>query len=515
MKATAVGILSLLILGMGTARAQFNAIIISIDTVLTDSCGGGNPLPDGTPVLIFWDQDGDGPDETDPQPQVGECFQCCNFNSFLMNGEEIMGMAGTFGTDPAFTILSTIPQPSIYYLRVYVCDRGIHWTSNTFTIPNGLSEILITGWTCGPCLGDPPGEIRGLEASQNLCQSVRLRWNHTALVFRYEIFREGEFIDWTFDTTYVDAVSSSFTECYSYTVQAVNDAGAGPMSEAVEGCFIENEPVAITELTASDSLCGHVLVRWNLVYGADEYIVRRDNTRIATVAHPVNEYSDVVTNDAVHQYSIIAVNDCGESSVLAPTPGRALLEVSAITGFDVSTNFDDRVSVSWSNVLRESGYEVWRSVAGHVREYELVATTGRDTTEFVDFTAIPGQEYFYRVRGFNDACGPGGFSWEMRGLRTVSEPVQFGEILVADNLNGVMSAAARDLDQDGDLDVAAAGMFANKVCWYENNGQWGYTEHVLISNWRGARAVDIGDIDGDGDLDIAAVAKFENALVWF
>ncbi len=346
MKATTVGLMIVVfVLSALPCHAQFAAILCSIDSILTDSCGGGDPLSDGHIAQIFWDHDANGPDEQDPQPQVGNCAACCNYNSFSLNGEEMVGIPGTFCGGPAFVMNWEMPHPSIYYVRVLACDNGIRWTSNTFTIPNGISEHFVTDWTCGSCLiNDLPGQVTGLIASRN---------------------------------------------------------------------------------------------------------------------------------------------------------------------------FDDRISLEWSDEPYESGYEIWRSAVGHVRHYELLATSAPEVAAFNDFTAAPGRDYFYRVRALSAVFGPSAFSDEVRGLRTIVEPIAFGEIIVTTNLSGVMSAEPVDLDEDGDMDVVAAGMFADKVCWYENNGSWGFTEHVLLSRWPGARAVAVGDIDSDGDLDIAAVSRFENSLVWF
>lgn len=44
---------------------NFVACIYDDGFQLRDACIGGNPLPDGTPGYIYWDQNGNGPDSTD------------------------------------------------------------------------------------------------------------------------------------------------------------------------------------------------------------------------------------------------------------------------------------------------------------------------------------------------------------------------------------------------------------------------------------------------------------------
>ena len=61
-------------------------------------------------------------------------------------GEDLLGIPGGFATDPAFTISTTTPTPSKYF--VTVTRDNVLWTSAVFTIVNGLSEIVVDGWTC-------------------------------------------------------------------------------------------------------------------------------------------------------------------------------------------------------------------------------------------------------------------------------------------------------------------------------------------------------------------------------
>lgn len=74
---------------VGMARGQVNAFLIydsSVEPPLTDQCVGGNPIPDGYLVEIYWDADNDGPDADDTPPVVGSGPGECNFNSFLTRG---------------------------------------------------------------------------------------------------------------------------------------------------------------------------------------------------------------------------------------------------------------------------------------------------------------------------------------------------------------------------------------------------------------------------------------------
>ncbi|NUO19742.1 hypothetical protein HUU59_09865, partial [bacterium] len=173
-----------ILLVSGLANAQFNAIIYNTGCELADACVGGTGYPDGTKtVQIFWDANNNGPTADDVQPVVGEGFNECNFNSLLLNGEEMLGCAGGFLTDPAFTIVTGTPLPSRYWLRVCDDANSIMWISTAFTIANGLNEYDIStigGWTCvedtvcGGCQAPPA--VQGVLASDNSCANVTISW---------------------------------------------------------------------------------------------------------------------------------------------------------------------------------------------------------------------------------------------------------------------------------------------------------------------------------------------------
>lgn len=128
-----------------SAHAQFNAILYSLYPLTTD-CDGGEPLGAHCTGVIFWDQDDNGPDPADLPVPVGEEFGQANFNTFPINGEDILEIPGGFMTDPAFTIVTTTPQPSRYYI-VVECGHA-RWTSSVITIENGLNEYEVGGWSC-------------------------------------------------------------------------------------------------------------------------------------------------------------------------------------------------------------------------------------------------------------------------------------------------------------------------------------------------------------------------------
>ncbi len=426
MKAKTVGFVILCLFFVSIVKAQAVLIVCSFH-VLTDSCNGGDPLPDGTGVYVYWDQNSNGPDGEDEQVPLCPNFPCANFNAFQINGDEFGGMPGTFCTDPAITIQG-FPQPNRFYVRVFVCDHGITWTSEVFEILPGLNEMYLENWDCGPCVGDP-GPITNLQASQDLCNQIRVTWEPAQGAWVYGIKRDGVSIGITPDLFFVDNGLPPSPICHTYQVQAVSEYGTGPLSDPVQGCF-------------------------------------------GTVLPAVQ------------------------------VPGA-------------SQNLDDRIVIWWLNMPNASGYELWRTEAGHVRRFTRIAELAANVPSYDDFSAVPGQEYYYRVNAVSAQCGRGLPSVQVVGRRMTVEPVTFREIVVTTNLAGANSATAADMDADGDIDVIACGMFADKIAWYENDGNLNFTEHVIVSHWDGARKIMYVDLDNDGDRDIVGIARFANQLAWW
>lgn len=86
----------------------------------------------------------------------------------------------------------------------------------------------------------------------------------------------------------------------------------------------------------------------------------------------------------------------------------------------------------------------------------------------------------------------------------------------------VMSLFLRDMDDDGDLDIATSDRKpgpSNGVRWLENPGmtkqqlrQW--TSHFIGAQNMEVMFMDMGDLDGDG-LEDAIVTEYTNQKIWF
>lgn len=81
----------------------------------------------------------------------------------------------------------------------------------------------------------------------------------------------------------------------------------------------------------------------------------------------------------------------------------------------------------------------------------------------------------------------------------------------------VAAVAVADVDGDGDLDVLSAKDTENRVSWWENTAGDGsaWTEHVVDSAFADARSVKAADLDQDGDMDVLAAGQTSGDTVWW
>ncbi|MEN8006264.1 MAG: FG-GAP-like repeat-containing protein [Candidatus Krumholzibacteriota bacterium] len=97
------------------------------------------------------------------------------------------------------------------------------------------------------------------------------------------------------------------------------------------------------------------------------------------------------------------------------------------------------------------------------------------------------------------------------------DPIVWTKQNIDTNFNGVLSAAAADMDGDGDLDVLAAAEFARGLTWWQNDDGAGtvWVKHVISSTFGDAWACLATDVDGDGDLDAVGTAENSGLVNWW
>ncbi len=89
---------------------------------------------------------------------------------------------------------------------------------------------------------------------------------------------------------------------------------------------------------------------------------------------------------------------------------------------------------------------------------------------------------------------------------------QYSRHVIA-NFTGAYGILEKDLNEDGNMDLLAAGESGNTVAYFINNGNGNFTQTTIDNNLTGARFIDAADFDADGDMDFTATGTTE--LVWY
>ena len=96
-------------------------------------------------------------------------------------------------------------------------------------------------------------------------------------------------------------------------------------------------------------------------------------------------------------------------------------------------------------------------------------------------------------------------------------------VLIDSNIYGAMCVRAVDMDLDGDLDVlGAASEAGDLLAWWENDGTptgAGWAQNNIQTSYKEAHSVFAADIDGDGDIDVVGTSGGEGSdtdrIDWF
>jgi VCBS repeat-containing protein len=99
-------------------------------------------------------------------------------------------------------------------------------------------------------------------------------------------------------------------------------------------------------------------------------------------------------------------------------------------------------------------------------------------------------------------------------------PDLFGEQhIISIWADGINSVFAADVDGDGDVDVLSASSSGNVnesvIAWYENDGNAGFTTHIISRDAFAARSVFAADVDGVGDIDVLSASFNDDKIAWY
>ena len=190
-----------------------------------------------------------------------------------------------------------------------------------------LLTLLLLALSAVPVLAAPPTPT-GLTAVAAANKSIRLNWTASVGATGYLVYREPNTSTpiGTIGavTTYTDSDPSLVGgTSYTYRVSAVNvtDVDRESAQSAPASATPLSNPSAPTNLVASSTSDGNVVLSWSAVAGATSYTVTRNGTELDDTTSTTYTDSDVDTS-TVYRYTVSATTvggTSGESNVATIT----------------------------------------------------------------------------------------------------------------------------------------------------------------------------------------------------
>ena len=233
----------------------------------------------------------------------------------------------------------------------------------------------------------------GVTASDGMfTDRIRVTWNPSVGATKYQLYRDGNLIANTTDTTY-DDTSVVQWQSYEYTVKAGNDYVWTPVSSDSDTGYA-GSLAPPTNISASDGTYNNrVRITWNPSVGATAYRLYRDGVQISEITG--TSYDDMsVTLWQTYEYSVKAGNGSQWTPISDTDTGYSGNIVSP-TGMTASDGaYTDRVRVSWDPSAGATTYRVYRDGV-------QIAETSLPTYD--DMSVVLWQVYDYSVSAGNSS----------------------------------------------------------------------------------------------------------------
>lgn len=209
---------------------------------------------------------------------------------------------------------------------------------------------------------------------------------------------------------------------YQYTLKSCNDYGCSEASDETDN---SEGSTAATVLTASDgTYTDKVLINWNSVNGADEYLIYRNDTLLSIVSNL--SYEDITINTGTqYSYNVQSNNASGFLGLSTTDQGFAAAVPYYPYPFDGSRGtVAEGIKLSWGERFDAVTYDLYRgesiiaTINAEQCAKEEVTYCMRDNNNYcynhitasscvyTDTSVQKNQYYDYSVRGCNIAgCG--------------------------------------------------------------------------------------------------------------
>lgn len=338
---------------LGEAHGQFNAFFYYIDCEqpLRQLCIGGEALLDGPMVELYWDSNNNGPDPSDP-PAMTDSWPLPTPYRFMLNGEFILGCAGTFYPEQPYVRTTGTPQPSRYWMRICNPPSGVIWISDVTNVYDGLGEYTwrFDQWTCydSTCSDAPiPPQVEGFAVSDTSCLAYHLSWlpysgpNTVDSLFIYRLpnFDFITMVQHTETNVVVHTAAPHLTDGFAIRARNV----VWPFNISFSNFVTDSgrafaAPGIVNNVLASNTIPEHVLVSWTDVESATAYRVYRNGTELAVVEEATQFYHDATAvPDTIYLYQVSALNQanpvaCQEGELSEGNEGMRPHSVDASEG---------------------------------------------------------------------------------------------------------------------------------------------------------------------------------------
>ena len=362
-----------------------------------------------------------------------------------------------------------------------------------FDLTHNLSAASAAVMVATPVAADtiPPSPPVGLVCKGVNDKQVNLQWLQSTKtksdgtvipVAKYNVYRDGQFIAGSADTSYIDSAVVQSTS-YSYTVKACDaDANLSAASTAVVVRTTATPGVATpqppTFLHQADLVTYHnVSLTWTASTTAQSapvsYNVYRDAVLIASGIVVTSYNDDSVAPLTSYVYTVTTVAATIESAQTAPLSLATLANTAVAdnTAPTVPTNLSivsatgSSVALAWAPSSKTTGdqvvagYDVWRG-DGTGNNYLKIATVAQPS--YTDATTNPSNlnvsmDYSYKVMSFGSAGARSAASLPV--AVTTPKPMDFSDHTPPADPSGLTFSATSDAialawSPPGDADLA-------------------------------------------------------------
>ncbi|MBU1910370.1 MAG: autotransporter-associated beta strand repeat-containing protein, partial [Verrucomicrobia bacterium] len=256
---------------------------------------------------------------------------------------------------------------------------------------------------------------------------------------------------------------------YYYRVRTVGDGGCVSDNSTTQSVTtLLTAPATPAGLWASDGASTNlVTVGWEDVAGEAAFVVWRNTasnfstaSAIFTNAANATNYNDTgATPGQLYYFFVVASNSGGSSAESSADTGYRKL--ATVGWHDASyDDYTDRITVTWTNLVGETGYSIWRNTVDVSGGASFVGVAAADAESYDDTTATPDLDYYYWVRATNDTSQSHSDLQASGALGRRAPAIPTVETLaISNNIPGSAKSGGLITDQGGSA-VSLRG-----VCW--------------------------------------------------